>query len=164
MAADDIGLQFILEFFDDQIGYLVDVGAHDGVKKGSMTRELMVKGWGGLLIEPLPEAFQLLGTAYQDNVNAICIQVACSNEEGEGDLYPCGGVSTLEKSWRDACDAWWDHVKYSDPIKVKKKTLKSLLKLYAPKKIDYLQIDTEGHDLMVLLGMNWNYNPDLIGL
>ena len=78
MAADDIGLKFILDYFEGHIGNLVDVGAHDGVEVGSMTRELMVKGWGGILIEPLPKAFKKLQAAYKDDHKAVCIQAACS--------------------------------------------------------------------------------------
>ncbi len=163
MAPDDEGLQFSLDFFGDRVGYLVDVGAHDGVAAGSMSRAFTVKGWSGLLVEPLPGAFHILDMEYADNSNVVCVQAACSNEEGIAMLHPFGGVSTLEKPWRDACANWWPHVRYTEAIQVHKTTLARLLDFHnAPTKIDYLQIDTEGHDYKVLLGMDWNYDPDLI--
>ena len=112
MAADDVGLKYIIEFFKGRTGYLVDVGAHDGVEVGSMTRDLVLAGWTGMFVEPLPKAFKLLAKAYGDNPAMICVQAACSDESGLADLYPCDGVSTLEPTWRDACDSWWKHIKY----------------------------------------------------
>ena len=162
MPADDVGLEFILDFFGDRIGYLVDVGAYDGVIEGSMSCDLMVKGWSGLLVEPLKEAFLKLELAYIGNPNATCVQVACSNCGGTVDLYPCAGVSTLEKDWADACQACWSHINYGESQRVVRVMLKELLAVHAPSKIDYLKIDTEGHDFKVLLEMDWSFDPDLI--
>jgi len=162
MAPDDLGLDYIIDFFGDRIGYLVDIGAHDGVERGSMSRELMVKGWRGMLVEPLPKAFALLQTAYQNEKGVTCIQAACSDVRGQATLYPCDGVSTLEKAWAQSCENWWEHINYEPPLTVETFTLEELLASYAPPKIDYLQIDTEGHDFKVLLGMDWSFDPDLV--
>ena len=127
MAADFEGIQFMSDFFEDtKDGYLIDVGAHDGVEEGSMTRFLMEQGWKGMLIEPLPEAYVLLEKEYRNWEGVVTLPVACSNEEGEAALYPCKGVSTVSPEWRDACAAWWKHVKYKDPIQVPKRTLQNL--------------------------------------
>ena len=162
MAPDAEGLQFSLDFFKGRTGYLVDIGAHDGVEAGSMTRAFMERGWMGLLIEPLPVAYAKLHAAYKDDLHAVTLNIACSDKDGTAMLYPCGGVSTLGKDWADVCQNWWDHVNYADPIEVETQRLGSLLPLFAPKKIDYLQIDTEGHDYKILIGMDWSFNPDLI--
>ena len=164
MAPDNDGIQFLSEFFKDKKdGYLIDVGAHDGVKDGSMTRFLMEQGWKGMLIEPLPEAFIKLKEAYKDWEGVITLPFACSDENGEAELYPFRGVTTMDPAWRDACAAWWKHVKYGKPIIVTKRTLKNLLSLHgAPNHIDLLQIDTEGHDLQVLKGMDWDRRPSMV--
>jgi len=164
MAPDVDGVDYLLRFFQDvSDGYLVDVGAHDGVLKGSMSRDLMVKGWQGLLIEPLPEAFALLEAAYRDNPEVHCLQIACSDTGGTAELFPCKGVSTLNRDWAQACSDYWKHVRYDPPIRVQVRTLTNLLDMVeAPRHIHFLQIDTEGHDLHVLRGMDWTRTVDLV--
>jgi len=164
MAADTDGIQYMMDKFRDvPDGYLIDVGAHDGVAKGSMSRDLVVRGWGGLMIEPLPEAFSLLSTAYRDHPKVHCVQVICSDEGGVADLYPCKGVSTVDPAWAKACSDWWSHVKYGPPIQIKKRKLSTILNQYdVPRHIHLLQIDTEGHDLHVLRGMDWDRTVDMV--
>ncbi len=164
MAVDNKGLQFLQAFFKDKDdGYLIDVGAHDGVKTGSMTRFLMERGWAGMLIEPLPEAFRQLESAYRGNHKAVTLSVACSNKVGVINLYPFRGVSTVEPEWRDACAGYWKHVQYGPPLVVPKRTLKGLLREHGgPSKVDLLQVDAEGHDLKVLQGMDWERKPSVV--
>jgi len=161
-------MEFIAEIFagkDD--GFLIDVGAHDGVEKGSMSRGLIKRGWSGLLIEPLKEAFLKLQQAYADRTDVICLNVACSDAAGQAKLYPNKGVSTLDPAWAKACEDYWEHVNYGEPYMVKLRKLSGVLSGLrelgkCPPSIDYLQIDTEGHDLQVLKGMDWTYNPRVI--
>jgi len=157
MAEDREGIEFMAGLFDGiNNGYLIDIGAHDGVAKGSMTRELVLKGWGGLMVEPLPKAFALLHNAYRTNPGIYCINAACSDVEGDAILYPCDGVSTLDSQWAEVCEGWWKHVKYGAPIPVKTHLLSNLMdQANSPSRINLLQIDTEGHDLRVLKGMDW---------
>jgi len=164
MAPDDIGITYMAEFFQNvPNGFLIDVGAHDGVAAGSMTRFLMEWGWTGILIEPLPKAYALLEKAYENTPNVVTLNVACSNEEGTATLYPCDGVTTMDKGWRDVCDAHWKHVNYGAPFQVPMRTLDSIMKEYpTPEKIDLLQIDTEGHDLQILKGMDWKKQPSMV--
>ena len=164
MAEDRAGIDYLLGKFEGKTdGYLVDIGAHDGVEKGSMTRELVLQGWGGLMVEPLPSAFALLEKAYRDTPSVNTLHMACSNSNGTAELFPCKGVSTLSPEWAAECSAYWKHVKYGKPIKVQKRTLVNLLELVdAPQHINLLQIDTEGHDLAVLQGMDWNRTVDVI--
>jgi len=168
MAEDTHGIDFIDDYFrgkDD--GFLVDVGAHDGIAAGSMTRGLVARGWGGVMVEPLKEAFAKLRKAYRANGRITCMNVACSDKEGTADLYPCRGVSTLNKAWAKACDDYWKHVKYGKAYKVPVLTLAQILRSQREvgrcgARIDYLQIDTEGHDLHVLKGMDWSFQPSVV--
>ncbi|MHA1344999.1 MAG: FkbM family methyltransferase [Candidatus Heimdallarchaeaceae archaeon] len=163
MAPDIDGVEYILNFFSKKKnGYLIDVGAMDGAN-GSMSKDLISEGWNGLLIEPLPDSFKKLKKNYEKYPGAQTIQTLCSNENGEGILYPFRGVSTMSPEWRDVCQNHWKHVNYGKPIKLPKVTLKTLMRLYkVPSHIDFLQIDTEGHDLFVLKGMDWDRKPSLV--
>lgn len=168
MAEDTEGQAFIREWFKDRPkdrpkGFLIDIGAHAGEKYGSMSWDMIQSGWGGLMVEPLPEAFRELKRLYQDWPQVTCVEAACSDEDGEGLLYPCKGVSTLSPEWAQACDSWWKHVRYGAPIKVRTVRLGRLLdEIMAPDHVDFLQVDTEGHDLRVLKGMDWDRSPDLV--
>jgi len=163
MAPDIDGLTFLIEFFKNQTyGYLIDVGAYDGVS-GSQTQFLLDKGWFGVLIEPLPMAYHKLEEKYKNRPGIVTLPVACSNKEGTAILYPHKGCTTMDPAWRDACALRFSHVKYGEPFKVLKTPLKHILNTYeAPSKIDFLQIDTEGHDLFVLKGMDWERKPTVV--
>ena len=80
------------------------------------------------------------------------------------DLYPHKGVSTVHPEWREACFKAWKHVRYGKAIHIVKNTLKTLINKYkVPNYIDFLTIDTEGHDLYVLKGMDWDHSrPELV--
>jgi len=164
MAPDIDGIEFILKFFKDKNdGYLIDVGAADGLKDGSMTRDLISRGWKGILVEPLPMYYEQLKENYKDYEGVHTVPILCSDESGFGILYPHKGCSTINPEWRDACQKYWKHVNYKEPIEIPKITLKNLMKIYnTPPQIDFLQIDTEGHDLNVLKGMDWSKNPSLV--
>ncbi len=164
MAEDTDGILYLLNKFKGvSNGYLVDIGAHDGVVKGSMSRALVLDGWAGLMVEPLPKAYTLLQHAYAYHPKVHTIQAVCSDAEGTAQLLPCLGVSTLDPKWAKACSDWWPHVKYGEPITVVKRKLSALLKqVNAPQHINLLQIDTEGHDFSVLRGMDWKRTVDVI--
>lgn len=163
MPEDTQGMKFIADFFVDYpSGFVVDVGAEFGVGYGSMSAALIENGWCGLMVEPLPEVFIKLNKAYRDNPNVQCVNVACSDEDGKGLLFPFGSVSTLNREWADACAKYWEHIKYRTPITVDKYRLSTLLKQYECPVVDFLQIDTEGHDLQVLCGMDWAHKPSLV--
>ena len=51
---------------------LVDVGAGDGLT-ASNSRQLMIEGWRGLLIEPQPDKFTALEKNYRGSPQATCL-------------------------------------------------------------------------------------------
>lgn len=157
MPADQEVIQFLDEFFPaDYKGYLVDVGAGEG-ERGSLTRKLLLRGWSGLLMDPLPANFESLKKLYQGNGRVLVSQSAASDFPGEAEFYPSAqGVSTMEKWWADKCTSWWSHIKYDNPIRVHVVRLGEILRVIgAPSRIDVLKVDTEGHDYKVLQGMDW---------
>jgi FkbM family methyltransferase len=158
VSVDDEVLDWLWEVFPAfPPGYLVDVGAGNGVN-GSLSRQLL-KGreWKGVLIDPLPKHAKSLSTLYQGNGRVRVVECAVMPESGEGLLYPFREVSTTRKDWAEACEAWWGHVHYSPPLTVAYRTLDSVLEeVGAPQIINLLKIDTEGADLDILKSINWN--------
>jgi len=169
VAEDTQGMEFIASFFAGvEDGFLIDVGAYDGIGNGSMSEALLARGWSGLMVEPQKSAYAKLEQAYKDNPRVVCSPVACSEVEGAAMLHPHKGVSTLNDDWAKACDAHWKHVHYGEPYKVKCARLGTLLADmqkevgFPVDTVDYLQIDTEGSDFDVLRSMNWAFQPRLV--
>ena len=165
MARDDEALSWLWERFSQRKGYVVDVGASDGSpEQGSLSHRLLTEArWSGLMVEPLPVYYDRLHQYYLDRPDVVCLKLAASDREGMGDLFPFKTVSTLEPTWAQRCAAHWGFVRYGEPLSVRLATLFSLLAMAkAPRKIDLLKVDTEGHDLKVLRGMDWNRNPEVV--
>ena len=165
MAQDDVMVNWLWERFGSRKGFLVDVGAVHGWRGYCLTTELLQDAlWSGILIEPLPEFIAELRKLYGDRTDIQIVDKAASNVSGESLFYPFKGVSTLEEEYAKVCEAWWKHIKYKTPFKVRIDPLSVILEeCNAPKKIDLLQIDAEGHDFKVLQGMDWEkYDVDVL--
>jgi len=168
VAEDTEGMEFIASVFAGvNDGVLVDVGAHNGDEAGNMSRQLVLRGWRGIMIEPLKVAYANLHKLYRGNKNVVCIECACSDRDGTAPFYPSLGVSTLEKAWADECAGYWKHVTYGASYTVRLMRLDGILAevrrvTERSWDVDYLQIDTEGHDFAVLRGMDWSHRPRVI--
>lgn len=115
-------------------GYFVDVGAEDGVTHNN-TYALEQLGWTGICVEPNVQAYEKL----RANRAAVTYQFAASDHHG---AIAFDGVR-LHKEQQAPYDA------------VPVAPLWSLLAAHAPPVIDFLSIDTEGHELEVLAGMDF---------
>ncbi|UCF94867.1 MAG: FkbM family methyltransferase [Desulfobacterales bacterium] len=147
-------------FRNQRDGFLVDVGAADGVRY-SNSRDLLVNyNWRGLLIEPHPDFFDQLESLYRDNPKVKICPYAIDTEEKTGQFYMFGRdkhaqISTLSKSFKERAQKAHGN-KYLDPIDVQCKPLGRVLKEFAcPSRIDFISIDCEGLDMQVLQSMDW---------
>lgn len=106
-------------------GFFVDVGAYDGIQT-SNTYALEILGWEGICIEPNYDIFKILSW------NRKC---GLSNKV----VTNYSGIIGFEN----------DHIGGENHIECD--TLNNILqRLNCPKKIDYLSLDIEGHELTVL--------------
>ncbi len=124
---------------------LIDVGAH----LGNVFKPFANKNWVVHAIEPYPPHFETLSLRYQDQENVILHKVAISDSSG-GTLpfyasYESSGINTLTP-FRSS------HRKVGD---VDITTLAHLVDAFSIEQVDFLKIDTEGHDLMALKGFPW---------
>ncbi|MGE0563837.1 MAG: FkbM family methyltransferase [Pseudolabrys sp.] len=143
-------------FFGERAGYFVDVGANDP-KRESQTWHLEQAGWTGVLIEPQPD----LASRLKQERNAKVFAVACSSPANAGRTMPfhvAGPMSSLDRD-RMAPGALPDAL-----IEVPVRTLDQLLaEAGAPRPIDLLSIDVEGHELDVLSGFDFaRWRPRLV--
>lgn len=130
-------------------GLFVDVGAFDGIKY-SNTYALERAGWMGTCLEPEPAAYSALVK------NRCCYTFNCciSDRYGMTDILivddlPMSGFIPNEKhaAWvRSAAPGTGYH-----SVQVRRVRLS----VFIYPATDYISIDTEGHELEVLAGMDW---------
>ena len=138
----------IQKFFGGGVGYFVEVGANHP-QEGSQSRQLEERGWNGILIEPHPELADKLRRERRANVFAV----ACSSPENAGrklPFYVAGPLSSLDRA------AMAPGSRPGAVIEVTARTLDSILtEAGAPRSIDFLSIDVEGHEIEVLRGFDF---------
>lgn len=134
-----------------QTGFYIDVGAHSANSE-SITKCFYDRGWNGINVEPQQVYFDELMQYRPKDLN---LQVAVSSTSGELELHVNGGLTTAT-------------LEYSLPewpvIKVPMTTLELICEKYiGNKQIDFLKVDVEGHELDVIVGMNWDkFRPKIL--
>lgn len=115
--------KWVIETLNKKDGFFVDVGAYDGIQT-SNTFALELMGWNGICIEANPDVFMQL----EKNRKCTVIDQAVTN---------CAGLVLFSG----------DRINLNSGAKVWGNTLDKMLKTWeAPKVIDYLSIDIEGHE------------------
>jgi len=149
--------ELVREFFGGvRSGFFVEVGANRPQQE-SQTWHLEQLGWTGILIEPQPELAGELCSARSAKVFAV----ACTSPENAGrrmTLHVAGALSALDRN-RMAPGAQPERV-----IEVPVRTLDDvLIEACAPRQLDFLSIDVEGHELEVLSGFDFaHWRPRLV--
>ena len=125
-------------------GFYVDIGCYHPTK-GSLTYYLYKKGWRGLNVDLSKVSIDLFKLARPKDYN---IQAAITDFDGETYFYENGMINqqnTLENNGTDL-----------KKIKISAFKLQTLLEKLNINHIDFLNIDAEGSDYKVLLGLNLN--------
>lgn len=148
----------LLNYFKNFKGSLLDLGANDG-RTFSNSLRLIQLGWEADLVEASPETFKKLELEHKGNEKVKCHNVAVSNVNGSVKFYESGTllggddrslVSTLDKR---ELDRWGGKVAFTETA-VKSLTFNSLLDITKNHKFDFITIDIEGLDWLVLSQMN----------
>ena len=146
-------------FKNKNVGVYVDVGCYHPIEL-SNTALLYNKGWNGINIDISEYSIELFNFLKPDDVN---LNLAVSNANGYVDVFfqkELSKISTINKQK--------SHKIFQGKVKTKKIICKTLTEIinetvYKGKRIDFLNIDAEGHDLEVLQSLNFNeYLPDVI--
>ena len=157
---------FAIKFFNYAENlFFVDVGANDGATwSNSLSLEINYN-WDGICIEPHPKAYERL----LDHRKCKCLNVAVSDKDEEIFFMVIEGkaemLSGLVKDYHP------DHKNRiiretsanNDKVykeKILSKTLKTIFEENNIKNVDYLSIDTEGSELSILTGIDFN-NVDI---
>jgi len=150
----------VARFFKNKAnGFFVDVGCYHPFK-GNNTYLLYKKGWSGLNIDPSEASIEFFKFLRSRDIN-VCKAVSC--KQGISKFYyqkELSFLSTLKKQVAK--------LRFQGIIKernVETDTLDNILNKskYNSKKIDFLNIDTEGNDYEVIQSLNFRiYSPKLI--
>ena len=146
--------RLVWEFFQQSLGGVyVEVGANHPVL-GNQTWFLEQQGWSGVLIEPNPKLFQLLG---EHRPRSRAVQAAVGAKNGEVDLLL--GLDDLHSTLAPVLG---DPLS-GEKVRVPLRTLDSILAEAGVAAVDFLSIDVEGMELQVLQGLNLEkFAPKLI--
>ena len=140
-------------------GVFVDIGAYDGVTFSNTLMLERDRGWTGICIEPLPDVFAEL----RRNRRCVCVQACLGDrEEPAVDFLNVaseavstrmlsGVLSEYDPRHLRRVDAELNSVGGSKSvIQVPMRHLHGLLQEHGIGRVDYLSIDTEGSELLIL--------------
>jgi FkbM family methyltransferase len=149
----------VLEFYKNKRdGYFVDIGANDGVTISNTYLLEKDYGWKGICVEALPDKFnELVKNRTSININkAVYDTTGVILDFSSNDLL--SGVTKNIDKHKNSLD--------KPVIKVETITLNDILEQNnAPHFIDYLTLDTEGSELIILNSVNFDkYKFGLIHL
>ena len=139
-----------------QGGYFVEFGATDGVLLSNSWLLEKHFSWRGICAEPNPKLFERLQQNRSCRLSPACVYRS-SGERMQfvlADAY--GGLEQLGQDDQHV-DKRNAYAAVGDLIEVTTTSLMDLLDQHgAPAVIDYLSIDTEGSELAILEGIDWN--------
>ena len=140
-------------------GVFVDIGAYDGVTFSNTLMLEIERNWTGICIEPLPDIFVEL----QKNRRCICAQVCIGNrEENEVEFLAVQSEAARARMLSGVLSEYDPRhlVRVDDElnqfggskgvIRLPMRHLHALLHEHGIRKVDYLSIDTEGSELLIL--------------
>ena len=152
----------------------VQVGGFDGVSFDPLRPFIQGGRLSGLIIEPMPAPYAKLQRLYAGSTQIRLCHCAISDREGESVMWrfqpeaieqgvlnrQFGGISSLGMDTMLADEGSLGRMfsgeqrvllrSLIEPVPVACRTLPSLLAEHDLERIDLLQIDTEGHDLVIL--------------
>lgn len=158
--------QIITDYFGDFKGFLLDIGANDGITF-SNSRALLQLGWFGVLVEPSEKTFEkLVENSDQFTGKVVLHNCAIGEYNGTTDFYESGPLvseadhSLVSSMKVQETDRWRRKSKPEDPIVKFNKvtvpviTFAELLKNSGCDTFDFITIDVEGMELEILRQMD----------
>jgi FkbM family methyltransferase len=146
--------EYIINYFKEYKGTLLDIGANDG-KTFSNSLSLIELGWRAYLVEPSPKAFTKLTALHKGNDKVECLPVAMGESNAKAILSESGWhlhhksdvalLSTLIPAEKKR----WDKVSFEDH-EVEVVDYKTFTELVDWKCFDFISLDAEGMDWQIL--------------
>ena len=155
---------FINDYFKNiDNGFYLDIGCYHPIKY-SNTALLYNRGWQGINIDMNQTSIDLFNILRKKDKN-ICAAISSSNKEVTQFIdHSYSPVNTIDKNFSQMISKRLQIKPFSER-KIYTNTLNEILEKYEIKiiKIDFLNIDVEGHDYEVLKGIDLlNIKPKII--
>jgi len=148
----------------------VQIGASDGLRNDPVREFIVRDGWQGVLIEPLPDVFELLKRNYAGRRGLQFLNAAIAKQEGSLSFWTfqpqflqrLSEEERLEYLRKASFDK--EHVcKFLQgqpqtvlrEIQVPCRTLTSVVRDYLPQGLDLLVIDAEGHEPQIIRSIDF---------
>lgn len=144
----------LLELFFDRLeqGVFVDVGGN--IPSNAVSKPFHDRGWTGVLKEPIPDNAALFRASGWAKVEEVAVTNPEKSSAGSQELFLAGGNhnphSSLEINQIDP-----NSLHTQDTIVVKLETLQHICAKHESKQIHLLSIGTEGVELDVLKGIDF---------
>jgi FkbM family methyltransferase len=160
---EDMVIRSFFEGKKNYKGYYVDVGAHHPYRY-SNTLHFYQHGWQGINIEPTPGAVKLFNTFRRKDIN---LNIGISEKADKLTFYCFNepALNGFSKEHSEEINRSNLPYRIIKEVEVETSPLGEVLDKYLPpgQNIDFLTIDVEGLDLMVLKSNNWSkYKPSFI--
>lgn len=144
-------------------GFYIDIGAYDP-HRGSNTQLLYMHNWRGINIDPKPGTKKLFDKHRPNDIN---LEIAISAREETVSYFVCAVADTLNSISKERFNELNIADSIKEEIKVPALPLLKIMERYVTKgqAIDFLNIDVEGFDLIVLTSNDWSkYKPSVIAV
>jgi FkbM family methyltransferase len=141
--------------------FVLQIGANDGKFDDPAWGTIRKHQLQALLVEPIPTMFKELTANYSDQPQVTCENCAIAREDGNITLYHVrpnpslpAYVSRVASLKRQVILKQRGKVpniaKFIEPISLPALSLRTLLQKHGIRKVDWLQLDTEGYDFEIL--------------
>jgi FkbM family methyltransferase len=154
---------------------VVQIGANDGMSGDPLMDAFSKTQWSGLLIEPVPHLYEMLRARYRDRPGVRIERAAVSNCDGEAPLYRLRTVPGQTPEWfnqlatldREVLLKHRSSIPEIDSLIIEERVpttrLDTLMARHGISTIDFLVVDTEGHDLEILRTLDFTrFRPTLL--
>ena len=148
-------------------GVYLEVGANNGFSESNTYYLERLKGWTGILIEPIPELYRECVTERPNSKVFNCALVSADYPENYVKMS-YGHLMSLVKDSFEYPNVEAGHLKKAQEffgvtpyeVEVHARTLTSILDELKITEIDFFSLDVEGYELNVLKGLDFNkYKP-----
>ena len=154
-------MDYLESIKNDNIFFL-EIGAYNGKDFDGLYKYTTLNNWTGIFVEPIPKYFQQLQLNFKNIENKFFENSAITEENGE---FKIKLINHKEK-WAKGSSSLTtndntEKYGYTEQT-INGITFDALVLKYDIKKIDVLQIDTEGYDLIVLSQIIPKFLPKFI--
>lgn len=140
----------ILKYINFRDGIYIECGSSDGLFQSNSLRLEKEFGWTGILIEPSPNAYNAC-LQNRDNEKNIIIHGALVSNDYKGDTitgdffgHPMNSVGGTRLNNQQ-----------NSVVEVPAYTITQLLSYFEIEKVDFFSLDTEGYELEILHGLDF---------